>query len=92
MGTISRNVRDLQQDERRVYETALGEKLRENQAVILQVVDLGAPKDKAELGAANQPLSELPVWCNVYEGLSDGEIAEIETLILDRSGWTRDPS
>ncbi|GAH02117.1 unnamed protein product, partial [marine sediment metagenome] len=27
--------------------------------------------------------------CNVYDGLSDEEIAEVEESILDRSNWTR---
>ena len=90
MEKITRNVSDLEKDERRVYEAALGEKLRENQQVILEVITVGAPEHKAEVGGSGQTIGQLPDWCNVYEGLSDHEIAEIETLILDRSGWTRD--
>lgn len=31
----------------------------------------------------------LPDWCDVYEGLSDKQIADIESVVLDRSGWAR---
>jgi hypothetical protein len=88
MEKITRNVRDLKQDERRVYEAALGERLRENQQLILQVVTPHeqTSTEEARSGAVT---AQLPDWCNVYEGLSDEEIAEIEDVILDRSGWNR---
>jgi hypothetical protein len=88
MGKITRNVRDLKQDERRVYEAALGEHLCENQQVILHVVtpDEPTPTEEARPGAAS---AQLPDWCDVYEGLTDEEIAEIEDVMLDRSGWNR---
>ena len=84
-----RNVRDLEKEERRVFEAALGEKLRENQQVILQVITVGAPEQIAETGTGGQPAGEFPDWCNVYKGLSDEEIAEIEKVVLDRTGWNR---
>lgn len=31
----------------------------------------------------------LPEWCNVYAGLSDEEIAELEETILTRADLTR---
>ena len=77
-------------------EGPLGEKLKENQQVIIQVISLGAPNQTPESPPEKQ--SDLasagvafPDWCNVYEGLSDEEISDIETVVLDRSGWTRDP-
>jgi hypothetical protein len=88
MDKITRNVRDLKQDERRVYEAALGERLRENQQVVLQVVTPTEPKP-AEGAPLTTATAQLPDWCNIYEGLSDEEIAEIEEVILDRSGWNR---
>ncbi len=88
MEKITRNVRDLKQDERRVYEAALGERLCENQQVILQVVTPHepTPTEKTRLGTAT---NQFPDWCDVYEGLSDEEIAEIEDVILDRNDWDR---
>ena len=35
MESITRQVRELQPDERRVHETAFGKRLRENQQIIL---------------------------------------------------------
>jgi len=89
MEKITRNVRELENNERRVYETALGQQLRDNQQVIIQVITVGASEEKEKVGSGGQPTGTLPDWCNVYEGLSDEEIAEIETVILDRSGWSR---
>lgn len=68
-----------------MYETALGEPLREDQQVILRVVTPSEPKGTASAGGAS-----LPDWCNVYDGLSDAEVASIESEILGRDGWTRD--
>lgn len=35
------------------------------------------------------PEEGLKAWGQVYEGLSDEEIAELETIILDRSNFMR---
>jgi hypothetical protein len=92
MESTSFNVRDINSDERRIYEAALGQKLQENQKIILQVITLGAesPAPAETEEQAKQPSGQLPDWCNVYEGLSDEEVDEIESVILDRSGWNRD--
>jgi hypothetical protein len=93
MERITRNVRDLRDDERQVYEAALGAKLRENQQIVLEVVTAApnvAPDGRAGSSEARQPASPLPEWCNVYDGLSQDEIAELENVILDRDGWARD--
>lgn len=96
MESITRNVRDIPSDELRLYETVLGAKLRENQQVIIQVISLGdqlrEPVSSPEKdGNHAVPGVTLPDWCNVYEGLSDEEISAIESVALDRSGWTRNP-
>ncbi|HXY35527.1 MAG TPA: hypothetical protein VEI07_14950 [Planctomycetaceae bacterium] len=85
MDQIARNVRDLGKEERRVYEAALGETLREDQQVILRVVT----PTQSKVPAVDNCKS-LPDWCNVYDGLSDAEVVEIESAILDRNGWKRD--
>ena len=96
MESITRNVRDIPSDELRLYETVLGAKLRENQQVIIQVISLGDQRQEPasspeKEGGHAAPGVTLPDWCNVYEGLSDEEISEIESVALDRSGWTRSP-
>lgn len=79
METITRNVGDLRANERSAVEQLVGHRLRENQKLVIQVVNI-------DLGVA-EPVSgtqahELPPWCNVYEGLTDEQIAEIEKSIV----------
>jgi len=94
MESTVRNVREIASDERRVYETVLGRRLREDQQVVLQVIGPGdLPADEggnktAEDSAAPQA-GPLPDWCRVYEGLSDQQIAEIEGVIFTRAEMTR---
>ncbi len=87
MESIIRQVRELESDERRVYEAALGQKLQENQQVILQVITLRTGQTALPAGdeQAKHPPGQLPDYCNVYDGMSDEEIEELEKLILDRS-------
>src|SRR5262245_21665721 len=86
METVVRNVRDLPDNERSAAERLVGHSLRANQKLVIQVVNLdlatGLPGNNTRRG-------ELPDWCNVYEGLSDDDIAELETRILTRADLTR---
>lgn len=90
METIIRNVRDLASDERRFYEQTLGHSLADDQQIIIQVtsaVTAGSlpPDDRVQVGG----VGALPAWCNVFEGLSDDEIAEVERIALQRSDMSR---
>ena len=78
METVTRNVRDLGENERSAAERLVGHGLRENQQLIIQVVsvDLGA-----QAPAGDDTGDELPSWCNVYEGLSDEQIADLEAWV-----------
>ena len=89
MEKIKRDVRNLGSDERRVYEDALGRKLAENQQIILQVITIttGSPPPESETGDSST--GALPDWCEVYAGLTDGEIAEVESVVLQRGDMTR---
>ena len=89
MESIIRNVTDLESDERRFYESVLGEKLRETQKILIQVMDVS--NRPAEPPAAGAPgvTAPLPEWCRVYEGLSDEELAEVEDVVLTRADLTR---
>jgi hypothetical protein len=91
MEQIVRNVRDIAADDRPALEHVIGQRLRENQQIIIQVMTVAeaAPAEAAE-PTPRAAAAGLPVWCNVYEGLSDQEIQEIERVILDRDHWTRD--
>ena len=80
MQSIIRNVRDIDAADREALEQVVGRKLGENQQVIINVVDLDvtAPSPKADGSAGGR----LPEWCNVYEGLTDAEIEDIEKSIV----------
>jgi hypothetical protein len=32
---------------------------------------------------------KLPAWCNVYEGLTDWQVADLEKIVLTRADLTR---
>ena len=68
MSKVIRRISEISSEERRIYESVLGEPLRDDQQVVLEVVSPG-----------------LPDWCDVYKGLSDAEIAEVEEIALRRS-------
>jgi hypothetical protein len=58
--------------------------LQENQQIIIHVRDLPDTPSPMEPNGDG-----LPEWCNVYECLSDAEIADVEADILDRADLTR---
>jgi hypothetical protein len=86
MESITRQVCELKPDERRVYEAALGKQLHENQQIILQVITLIEPLDVPDVDQSTSA-THRPAWCNVYDGLTDQEIADVESSALHRDGW-----
>lgn len=90
MQTVIRNVSDINDQDRQALEHVLGQQLSENQQLVIQVVKLQvAPIAPAESGGRRNSDVILPEWCNVYAGLSDDEIAELEKAILTRADLTR---
>src|SRR5258708_7367508 len=89
MEPIIRNVRDIDSSERRVLEQVVGRQLQENQQVIIQIVTLGKEPAEDEKQGNATPSNQLPPWCNVYDGLSDDQVAEVENVILQRADLTR---
>ncbi len=85
---IVRKVRDIGESERHVLERVLGQKLEENQQVMIRVVTLGSDGAQSP-EKAETPAEELPDWCNVYDGLTDDEIADLEAVIRQRADLTR---
>lgn len=88
MELIIRNIRDIDTSERRVLEHVLGQPLKENQQVIVQIVTL---KNDGEAQQVQAPESsnQLPEWCDVFAGLSDDQVAEVEGAILQRADLSR---
>jgi hypothetical protein len=68
-------VRDLAAEDREILEQVVGVHLTEDQEVVISV----------------QPASKtkLPDWLNLYAGLPDDQIAELEGAILQRDHSSR---
>jgi hypothetical protein len=80
MESITCNVRDIATSDRRALEHVLGQPLRDNQQLMISVVNLKSNEEQEKKPAASS--DTLPDWFRVYEGLSDDEIAEIERIAL----------
>jgi len=79
METITRQVGELLPNERSAAELLLGHRLRGNERIVLQVLDLDVVKPPEE---DTQPGETLPAWCNVYEDMTDLEIEKMHQSIV----------
>lgn len=86
METIVRHVRDLHHDERSALERLVGHSLLENQQLVIQILSV-TPTSQESAPVATE--TRLPDWCNVFEGLSDAQIADIEAVALQRAVLSR---
>ena len=82
METITRDVKDITSPARQVIEDFLGHPLNDNERLVIQVVG-------QEAGKQPQTAAGLPEWCNVFAGLSEEEIDEIEKIALTRATMAR---
>lgn len=83
MEGIFRDVRNIDAGDRRVLEHIAGAPLRDEQTLVIQILTpTPAEAVPATPGGESSTSNELPDWCNVYEGLSEAEIAEIEKSIV----------
>jgi len=89
METIIRQVRNIEMHERRVLEKIVGRPLLEDQEVIIQVITSGSQSVEGPHGQAALQTGKLPEWCNVYEGLTNKQIEEVDEVILQRTDLTR---
>ncbi len=80
MESVTRNVRDIDGSDRRALEHVLGRQLSDNERVLIQVVPPGGEAATAAQAADSAPSDQLPDWCNVYEGLSENEIDDLEAI------------
>jgi hypothetical protein len=91
MDAVVRNVGEIDAHDRQALEHVLGQTLRENQQIVIRIVNIQGQPETVEpptLHCANGSPT-LPEWCNVYEGLSDEEIAGMEKTILQRADLSR---
>jgi hypothetical protein len=89
MESVTRNVRDIEGEDRRALEHVLGRHLSDNDQVIIQVVPPGGATATGTQMVDSAPSDQLPDWCNVYEGLSEEEIDDLESIIKERANLTR---
>jgi predicted RNA methylase len=74
MEIIAKDVPQLPAELRSVVETWFGRPLRDDQQIVLQIVD--SPEQRFDVVLANPP------WGNVYEGMSDEEIEQAHGAIV----------
>ncbi len=87
METIVRNISDLSETDLSAAEQLIGHALTADQRLVIVVQD---QHGKIAVSDASSPVSKLPDWCNVYTGLSDSDIADIEAVMLGRAELSRD--
>ena len=86
METVVRNIQDLPQSDRLMFERIVGHPLRESEQLVIQVMGM---QDPSQAARNQEPPGTLPAWCDVYEGLSEEEIDELDRAIV-RSPSTRE--
>ena len=88
MESIVRNVRDIEVGDRHAIEHVVGQRLRDNQRLIIQLAEIEIPA-----AATAQPEVRLGKtfddWTHFYDGLSEDEIDEIDKIVKTRANLTR---
>lgn len=79
MESISRTASDFAAPQRQAIEQVLGHPLRDDQQVTISV--------RPEL--AEPAVSALPEWLDLYAGLTDEEVSDLEGVILERDRSAR---
>ena len=88
MQSIVRNVRDISKDDLPVLEQVVGQTLRDDQRLIIQVDDV--ENGREGVATETRPTQTVGDWTSVYKGLNDAEVAALDTLIKTRANLTRD--
>ena len=82
MDSVIRNVSDLSSNERHVYENLLGQQLRDDQRIIVRLVEASTDdRVNSTPKGADVNLSPNTIWAY----LDDAKIGELESAILQRS-------
>jgi hypothetical protein len=87
METSTYQVRDIDPADRQVLEGLVGQRLRDDQHVVIGVLNPAAAPTRESPNKAEP--AEVPSWWNVYEGLSDVEIERLDQAIRQRANLTR---
>lgn len=78
METITRHVGEMKANERSAAELLLGHRLRGHEQLIIQIMS----HETADQTNDSHPAQSLPDWCNIYNGLTDEEIDNIDKSIV----------
>lgn len=91
MEKIIRNVHDIDAPDRQALEHVIGQRLSENQQIIVSVVNIDVSQNPSEQPKSNgtQSESEIPEWWKVYEGLSDEEVDRLDQAVRQRANLAR---
>ncbi len=81
------NVRDIDAGDRDALEHVVGQALRDNHRLIIQIaeVDMAVESPSAN-GRQPQTLAD---WTKVFDGLSDDEVETIDRVMKSRANLTR---
>ena len=77
------DVDSLDASHRRALEELIGRELATNQRLTISVTDA------TPVSPTSKPAQSLRDWTQVYEGLSDDEVDEIDKIIKTRANLTR---
>lgn len=86
MATVIRNVGELDRSDRTALERVVGHKLADGQQITIQITS----SDQAAIQSTqSNSVPELPDWTDVYKGLDDSEVEELDAAIRERANLTR---
>ena len=86
MVSITRNVSDIPANDIPAFGAPIGAPLQPSQQVIVQVVESESGRNEAP-PQSSEP--RLPEWFNIYDGLSEEEIDQLDAAIHERLDLTR---
>ena len=78
------DVATLDSSHRQALEEVIGCELASNQRLLISVIELSLPQSSEP-----RPVQTLDDWTSVYDGLSEGEIDEIDLIAKTRANLTR---
>jgi hypothetical protein len=87
MERVECNVRDIEAEDRHALEHVVGQALRDNQRLIIQITEVDVGREVS--GNGHQQPQTLADWTKVYEGLTDEQIEAIDEIIKKRANLTR---
>lgn len=92
MNTVQRHVREIDLEGRRFLESALGQPLRENQQVVIQVFDLDRIPDEQTRQRAHREGSEIAAQGRSHAAASGVTEQEVDEAIQEALAFIRQPN